>query len=406
MLNVLLVIFGSFVVQHVTGLHAKDPPGNFDMENATRMSACMFVPKKYTYARQGVFSNCPIQMTQAKWNKTSWDGKVFMIHDGAGRFGNQLFYAAATLVAAANQNRPVLILKSKLGWGLGELPCLQSTAGLEKELASGICNDWPEEELLKQDGIETSGCLAKMKSNQLVETVTNGGYQQSLALWGKDPESFFPMLREAFSVQPVVADLPDQPGPHDLVLQFRSLKANLIDTFNQCERLSSPPVEFFKHAIERHQSISSGQRDGRVWVVVTPAERTHPTVQRLVREHRVVVYSAGDNLTRPWLYDFAWLSAARHVATSCSTFGWWATVIGDPKTVYFPIMPMKVPMPWCGIMPKARQYIYDDWWAGNAYSARNNQTELAVQACSRYERHGSFRLQLDRLYTFYPELTK
>jgi hypothetical protein len=346
-------------------------------------------------------------MTQAKWDINSWDGKVLMIHDGPGRFGNQLFYAAATLVAAARQNRPVLVLKSKLGWGLGELPCLQSTAGLEIALASGICKEWPEEELLKQDGIETSGCLARMKSNELIETVTEGRYQQDLALWSDDPESFFPMLREAFSVQSVVADLPEQPGPHDLVLHFRSLFGPLITEASNCQRLSSPPVEFFKRAIQRHQAISGGHKGGRVWVVATPDERTHPTVQRLVREHHAVVYSASDNQSIPWLYEFAWLSAARHVAISASSFSWWATLIGYPTTVYFPIMPQKVPMQWCGIMPKGDQYIYDDWWASIAYSG-SNATELALQACRRYERQGvletSNRTQTDRLYTFYPEL--
>lgn len=354
--------------------------------------------------RVGHLSLCPIQMTQTKWDDKSWDGKVLMIHDGKGRFGNQLFYAAATLVAAAQQNRPVLVLKSQLGWGLGELPCLQSTAGLEIALASGICKDWSEEELLKRDGIETSGCLARLKSNNLIETVTRGGYQQDLALWGSDPESFFPMFREAFNVQSIEADLPEKPGPNDLALHFRSLKAELIDELGYCQRLSFPPVEFFKRAIERHQATSSAHRDGRVWVVVTPDQRTHPTVQRLVREYHAVVYSAGDNVSRPWLYDFAWLSAARHIATSCSTFGWWATVIGNPDTVYFPIMPNKVPMPWCSIMPKGDQYIYDDWWASNAFSGGKSQRELALQACRNYERHGVARTQQDRLYTFYPEL--
>jgi len=405
MLKILIIMFTSCPLQHVMCLHIKDPPDNFHMRNDTRLSVCFSTPEHAPYERLGQFSHCPIQMAQAKWDKNSWDGKVLMIHDGKGRFGNQLFYAAVTLVAAAQQNRPVLVLKSKLGWGLGELPCLQSTDGLEIALASGICKDWPEEELLKQDGIDSSGCLAKMESSNLIEFVAHGGYQQDLALWGSDAESFFPMLRKAFSVQSIVADLPELPGPNDLVLHFRSLKAELIDELNQCQRLSFPPLEFFEHAIERHLAISSDHRDGRVWVMVTPDQRMHPTVQRLAREHHAVVYSAGDTLPRPWLYDFAWLSAARHVAISCSTFGWWASVIGNAKTVYFPIMPNKVPMQWCGIMPKGDRYIYDDWWASNAYSGAKNQTELALQACRRYEKHGRFsRTQQDRLYTFYPEL--
>jgi hypothetical protein len=349
---------------------------------------------------------CPIRLSQAKWNKDEWDGKVLMIHSGAGQFGNQLFYAAATLAAAANYNRPILVLKSRLGWGLQELPCLQSTAGLDVALASGICKDFPESAV---SGQVENECLDKLKTNHLIETPARGPpkLSQDLSLWGNDPESFFPVLREAFSVQSVVAALPEQPGPDDLVLYFRTYNGvndtHIVNEWKGRHRLASPPVEFFKRAIERHQAISSGHRDGRIWVAASPDQRKHPTVQRLVREHHAVVYTASDNLSNPWLYDFAWLSAARHVAISPSTFGWWAAVIGDPKRVYFPIMPAAVPMPWCNLITKGDTLIYDDWWTGNAYNGGKNQTD-ALHACRKYESDGTDLTQQGRLRTFYPEL--
>jgi hypothetical protein len=346
-------------------------------------------------------------MAEVNWDKQNWDGKVLVIEDGPGRFGNQLFRAAATLVAAAKQNRPILVLKSKLGWGLGELPCLQSTAGLEIALASGICRDWPEEELCMPNGIETSGCLKKMQDNNIIETVTDGGtYKLNIGVWGNDPESFFPMLREAFSVQSVVADLPAQPGPDDLALYFRSWgrgDTHIFAELSGYQKLLSPPIEFFKRAIHRHKALSSGHRDGRVWVVASPEQRQHPTVQRLVREYDAVVYSAGDNLPVPWLYDFAWLSAARHVVISPSTFGWWAAVLGDPERVYFPIMPGRMPIRWCYLVAKGAQYKYLDWWTGHVYSGGNNQTE-ARQLCEKYQTESLWVTETDRFHLFYPEL--
>mmetsp|Transcript_63208 Transcript_63208/g.179768 ORF Transcript_63208/g.179768 Transcript_63208/m.179768 type:complete len:412 (-) Transcript_63208:185-1420(-) len=369
-------------------------------------SPCASTPQNFTYVNVGKFSSCPVHMSQPRWTKDKWDGKVLIIHGGPGQFGNQLFYAAATLVAAAKYNRPIIVLKSSLGWGLGELPCLQSSLGLEAALAGGVCNDWPEGELLKPNGIEASGCLAKLRAEHLIESV-EGGYQQDLARWGSDPESFFPLFREAFSVQPVVADLPEVPGQNDLVLYFRSYageSGKMFDEWNGCQRLLFPPVEFFKHAIERHQAVSNDHRAGRVWVVSSPEQRKHPTIQRLMREHHAVLYSAGDKLSIPWLYDFAWITAARHVATSFSTFGWWATVVGNPTTVYVPIMPGTVPMPWCSLMAKGDQYIYDDWWSGNAYSGNKNQTGRALQVCHDYEKDKTVRYRQDRLDDFYPEL--
>ena len=146
------------------------------------------------------------------------DRKAYVIPHGNGRFGNQLFYAALTFVRAAQSGRPVRVREHESGWGLAELPCLRSTPGLMPGL--------PEE-------------------------VLTSPWFQDLHLFGKEPESFFPMLREIFTVQPLVSKLRQLPGPNDLVLYFRSFNEadddaeGCINEFKGRTRLANPPLDFF-----------------------------------------------------------------------------------------------------------------------------------------------------------------
>jgi len=347
-------------------------------------------------------------VTHLKWVEETWDGKVMMIYKGGGNFGNQMFYAARALTVAAEKNRPVLVVKSRLHDSLAALPCLQSSPGLEAVLARTICRKWSESELLELNGIETSGCLAELEARNLTERVTDGGYQQDLTLWGNNPERGFPMLRAAFNVQSILARR-SKPGPNDLVIHFRPFMGYKGESIlvKGSKLIGFAPFEFYKRAVERHRATSVGQ-NGQVLLICDHCW-THPTAKRLVHELNATVLKTPDNEEAPWLYDFALLSAAKNMAIGPSTFAWWAAAVGKPNKVYYPIMPGALPVPWCKIMPpNGHAYIFDDWWTGHVYDGNMKEAGRAREVCNAYlpawkSRRDTQELQ-DALHRFYPEI--
>ncbi|CAE7367932.1 unnamed protein product, partial [Symbiodinium pilosum] len=93
--------------------------------------------------------------------------------------------------------------------------------------------------------------------------------------------------------------------------------------------------------------------NGKLWVVADPSMREHPTFLRLVEELGAEVFKGMDQVpSAAWLGDFVWLRSATQIAISPSTFAWWAAFLSEATTVYVPLLPGQVPMPWCPLFPE------------------------------------------------------
>jgi hypothetical protein len=65
--------------------------------------------------------------------------------------------------------------------------------------------------------------------------------------------------------------------------------------------------------------------------------------------------------------DFFFMSSAKTLLLSPSTFAWWAAFLSSNETVvHFPLMPMDIPMPWCNLLVRfsnmAERFVYHDWY--------------------------------------------
>ena len=126
----------------------------------------------------------------------------------------------------------------------------------------------------------------------------------------------------------------------------------------------------------------------------------------MVRDLNVTIFTGADEAddVLPWLYDFVWMSAARHVAISPSTFAWWSTLKGDPDCIYFLIMAGEVPMFWCRLLPlKAPSYTFVDWWANRTYAGGSEvEARRAQQVCDDHE-SVDVQTRIDRIKSYFPE---
>ncbi len=330
---------------------------------------------------------CDAQISP-KWKKQSWDGKAIGMKRAPGEFGNQLFYAAMAYVTAQDMNRPVKLVKKSMTEQahryLGPLPCFRSSPGIENiTMVPGT-----------------------------LETVQWGGFQQDPNLWGIDPERHLPLLREIFSVRPLLATIKAPPGPNDLVLYYRTFnsgQASCMDEYKGIHRITAPPFAFFRHAVKMHKAKYSFSR---IWVLAAPEMRECPTARRLVKELNATLFIQNEAPeSSGWLYDFTWMTGAQHLAISPSTFAWWAAVLSRAKTIYFPIMPGPMPFAtgWCPLIPlKQKQYVFHDWFTNTSYHADTPLGAFhARKVCSEYEQtsHGdSAGTRLEKIKAFYPEL--
>lgn len=303
-----------------------------------------------------------------------------------GRFGNELFVVAAALVHAHRNHHPVLLIRPTQKRQILHLPCLRSSLGLRRK-AQEICGC--NEEMLWEDRSSQCnrgrGCLDLLRSQKRVMDPGGAGtgYHQDLAEWKDSPESFLPLLREAFQVDmPPMKKKVTMPGKEDLVIYFRCYrKTQIFDLRGGSAFLASPPFAFFDFAVQQHRQEFA---DATLWVVADPSMRSHPTVQRLCHELGANIFTSSDQAGKEaWLADWVWLREAQHLVLSPSTFVWWAAFLGEAVRIYVPIFPGLAVLPWCKLLvPHDARYTFFDFWSNTSF----HEGTAAKIRCQEYQR--------------------
>ncbi|CAE7244018.1 rabl3 [Symbiodinium natans] len=291
---------------------------------------------------------------------------VLLGTDTQGRFGNELFVAAVSLIAAARAALPVLLSRNAGDEKrqILQLPCLRSSRHLAQKVKD-FCKGCNPGDIWKDRSNSCNrgrGCLQHLQSKKMVLDPSGGGFHQDLSEWRDPPLKWRPLLQKVFHTPMPKLQAPVAlPDAADLVMYFRPFKRKQVfDVYNSDGRLSAPPFSFFAWAAAAHRRAVS---HGKLWVVADPSLRTHPTVTRLVKELGAELFKGMDQVPKQaWLGDFVWLRAAAHVAISPSTFAWWAAFLSEATTVYVPVLPGQVPMPWCPLLPEDPRYVFFDVW--------------------------------------------
>ncbi|CAK9065580.1 unnamed protein product [Durusdinium trenchii] len=342
-----------------------------------------------------------------------WDaGKPFKVvllavDNQGGRFGNELFSVAAGLVQAQRSQRPVLLHRPSIDKRrqILRLPCLRSSAGVARQ-AQEICHGCAEEKIWEDRSGTCNrgqGCLEKLRSKGHVQVLGGDPFHQDLAEWKEPPLVWRPLLREAFQVEmPQLKEPVPMPNSTDLVLYFRCYrKAQVFDLHGGTAFLSGVPFAFFEHAVLQHQQEYPA---ASVWVMADPSMRTHPTVKRLEKELKALVFTAMDQAKKDaWLADWVWLREAKHLAMSPSTFVWWAAFLGEAERIYVPILPGLIGLPWCKLLPEDPRFRFYDIWTNTSY----NEASVAKSHCQKYTqcKEGCpVKEQRLRVAELYPEL--
>ena len=291
-----------------------------------------------------------------------------------GRFGNNLFQLGAALTyAQANSLR----ISPELAEERPDLPCLYqaATLGVPRWCAARARQSRNTMQL-QDTNYQTSAWVRKFEANRV-----------QLCYFMRIPSPLPPV-----DSGPPRSQQPASPGPDDAVVYLRDFAAEMglfsgeytvntmaewyFDEYTTSSggadegggegaskrilRLGFPATQFFTSILERGpgyieydaiNGVDQYNRRGpsrtwnKVWIVANPAIHGHPLIAHLCAKFSAVVRNGTA------AEDFAFLSAARTILLSPSTFGWWAAFFSsDATTVHFPIMPGPVPMPWCDLM--------------------------------------------------------
>eukprot|EP00930_Biecheleria_cincta_P103674 TRINITY_DN9570_c0_g1_i1.p1 TRINITY_DN9570_c0_g1~~TRINITY_DN9570_c0_g1_i1.p1 ORF type:complete len:502 (-),score=97.90 TRINITY_DN9570_c0_g1_i1:57-1562(-) len=294
----------------------------------------------------------------------------------AGRFGNFLFGYAKAMVTATQKKMPVAFLLEVKYAGI-LLPCMRNSTRLP--------------------------AVARCSRKHSVRS--QSAHFQSLKDWyGVDNTAQArDMFRKAFYVElpyQHVRDATVAPGARDLVLYYRtflerdwqkiprkaSFEQKVTATFLGARLINAPPFAFFSFAARRHRAKYGA--DAKIWILCAPAQRWQDTVQRMVRELGATIMTKNDRLGKiAWLADWLFLKAAKHVAVSPSTYGWWAAFLGEAEDVYLPIHPGKTgfAQPWCMLFPTDDvRFVFYDWWKNKSYSVLEGTGREAYKTCMEY----------------------
>ena len=196
-----------------------------------------------------------------------------------------------------------------------------------------------------------------------------------------------------------------RPGPDDAVVAIRKYAGKsrqqkdhslyMMESSSGQQRLVIPPYAYFAQALDEHARQTRG-RDRTVWIVCYKPLRSHPIVRRLVRERGAVLYRGGSDP----LVDFQFLSFARHVVLTPSTFYWWAVFLGQSDaTVHVPLNPAPSQWHWCEMMvsPTATGTVrYQDWFRNGTLDDSNRTA--AYELCRRAETHPAPREEIAPFY--------
>lgn len=344
-------------------------------------------------------------------------------HPHAG-FGNQLFTAAASIVKALTTSSPLYVHPTAGGRQIRSLPCLRSSRGLDElgSLCPG-CSDLLTDR--NKSCNEGKGCMALLQAKKKVTSI--GSFDgQNLDFWFDhlpkkkarlaDPMQVRPALQRMFYVPLPRTDYPRQmPCSTDLVIHFRTYHAvAMYYSQKGSSVLLTPPFDFFKWAVEHHRRHVSEQ--ATIWVI-SPHTK-HKTLLRLQKELGVKVlppitrrYTLDEQFN--WHYkisveesglleDFAVMRSSSYLVLSPSTFSWWAGFLGEQMSVYVPILPGALPLPWCYILPADKRWIFYDVWGKEVF----NDAKLARARCHEMSGPGSplISTKVDVLSRLYPEL--
>lgn len=145
------------------------------------------------------------------------------------------------------------------------------------------------------------------------------------------------------------------PGDQDVVIYVRDIPhESTLGEFNGVRRIYAPPPRVF------YDRILQKNHYEKVWVVGDPEIMNlgHPIVGYLMEKY---------NATKPKgsnaLEDFQFISLAKNIILSPSTFGWWAAYFSSYRTtLHFPIMPLETMLPWCELLPGRPRVKYYDWF--------------------------------------------
>ncbi|CAJ1448648.1 unnamed protein product [Effrenium voratum] len=327
---------------------------------------------------------------------------------GGGRFGNQLFTAAKSLVSAAAKKQPVLLQRVRaLRFSqILRLPCLRSSLGLDDRVQA-LCEGCRADTLWEDRSPSCNrgrGCHQLLVSKGMLADPGGGGFHQDLAGWGDSPSKFRSLLRQVFDApMPEAAKDVALPGAEDLVIYFRPFKkAQIFDIHMKNVRLSSPPLDFFRFAVD---SAQVRQKGAKIWVLTDPSLRQHPTVQRIQRELGAELFVAMDKVGKQcWLADWLWMKAAKRLAIAPSTFAWWAAFLGQASEVYLPIMPGEVPMPWCRLFPDDTRFLFHDLWKNTSYHEASAAKNICLEYFDCPQKQCPLQQRPEEVAALFPEL--
>ena len=355
------------------------------------------------------------------WVLVSLRGDGGHPHSG---FGNQLFTAAASIVKALTTSSPLYVHPDALSTQIQALPCLRSSRGLDelRSFCPGCSNSTSDRNKSCNEG---KGCMALLRAKGKVTGI--GSFDgQNLDMWFDhlpkakarlaDSMQMRPALQRMFYVALPKTDHPLQmPCSTDLVIHFRTYHAAAIYYFQKGSSvLLTPPFDFFKWAVEHHRRHVSEQ--ATIWVI-SPHTK-HLTLLRLQKELGAKVlppisrrYTMDKHLNLHYkvsveesglLEDFAVMRASSYLVLSPSTFSWWAGFLGEQTSVYVPILPGPLPLPWCYILPADKRWIFYDVWSKEVF----NDAESARARCHQLSGPDSplFSSKADVLSRLYPEL--
>jgi thiol-disulfide isomerase/thioredoxin len=295
-----------------------------------------------------------------------------------GDFGNKLFVLAKQINDAVKYGRALHVPNDVLAAKLGNtdfktlLPCLVSTQGFE-----GSDKTWPAGS--KVFG-PFCGYCQKMSNFEPIN-VTRKVMKQAF---------YMPMCHHGFVSK-----------ENELVIHFRNLRFDSYnftffrEDFKNHELVSytlvRPPAAFFDEVIRSH--VAKYPKGSTVRIICEPLLHAHPTVRYLVAKHNAVFQRTGASSPE---HDFCKVMAAQSIAISPSTFGWWASFLSSAmSTIHFPIMPWKISMPWCDLIPEGdKSYVYHDVprYLNVLGSTAGNNTNMQKQPrreCLLYEERGT-----------------
>ncbi|CAJ1431469.1 unnamed protein product [Effrenium voratum] len=291
--------------------------------------------------------------------------------------------------------------------------------------------------------------------------------REDLAGWGDSPSKFRSLLRQAAKDVAL-------PGAEDLVIYFRPFKKaqvqryrlimtrrgktrEIFDIHMKNVRLSSPPLDFFRFAVD---SAQVRQKGAKIWaaclivesatftwklkhhprnfavgaskldwlleeVLTDPSLRQHPTVQRIQRELGAELFVAMDKVGKQcWLADWLWMKAAKRLAIAPSTFAWWAAFLGQAEDgtrqpeiaseVYLPIMPGEalVPMPWCRLFPDDTRFLplasasepFHDLWKNTSYHEASAAKNICLEYFDCPQKQCPLQQRPEEVAALFPEL--